>query len=286
MRYPPSILSLTIICAVFIRFLTNLNATTILDFEKYGNTIQVFSEANVKLVDVSGLSTIKIAKEGDYVVRTPSNLVFHILASEVNINLEPQDLSKISSLRFKTRRLKLNEVDAIAQALYPKLSLPLKDYLKWFEELKNNRARGLHSQSLVSNYPAISLVFLKSFHPTEPAVAMFAFQWDEKSTKRRGTAVETNTITNLEFDVPEILASVEKMDDEPLSKVSASPTAEVVKTVEETTTNESATEISFPENPAEASEKAFNWWIWLISLLVLGGIILVFYSHCRTKHER
>jgi LPXTG-motif cell wall-anchored protein len=257
---------------VFLSSFWTVNAATVLDFEREGNAVQAFSAANIDLIDVVGLPASKMIVKGDYIVRVSSGLTFRIPASEVNVTLEPKDLGKISSLRFKTRRLNLNEVDSIAQAVYPSLGLPLDDYLIWFDELKNDKARGLHSQSLVSNYPAIALIFLKSFHPTEPAVAMFAFQWDEKSTKRRGTSESGNTVKGLDYNIPEILASVQSKEE------LAAPTVEsleILSSVLETKVKEPA-EVAPVKIAEEAPEESTNWLLWLIGcLVVLGGLVVV-----------
>ena len=98
--------------------------------------------------------------------------------------------------------------------------------------------------------------------------------------KGRGVSPEKNTVKELSFDMPAIIASVQKTQEHMNVENPATPPAlEVVKVVEGVTlhgvVSGGSTEVGTFE-PSEEPEQSSQWWLWLVgALVVLGGLVVV-----------
>ena len=241
--------------------------STVLDFSTE-RRLEILHESGLESVDFGASSRIGLPA-GSYEILLSSDNVFKLEVVGGYITPEFNDDSNVSKLVFRTRALTMLEAMALADAFHEAFDLPKKGLSEWVEPFNQGGVfSGSYSIGSDENYPAMGMKLLSAYSRETPIIIQYTYTWHSMLMKRRGVSPETNTVNQLSYNMPEILASLQH---EPVVLgVSTGPIVEVV--VEEV----AASEQVVAEPMEEPVEERSNWWLWLIGLLVVvGGVFAV-----------
>ncbi|MDQ8208243.1 hypothetical protein QEH52_12035 [Coraliomargarita sp. SDUM461003] len=251
----------------------------VLDFRE-SHDVAVLARGSVVSPASGSLGRIGVPA-GTYNILLPGGNQFVIDSVAGYINPEFKNDSRISKLSLKTRALTMPEAMALAEAFHDAFDLPKDELYKWVEPFnKGGVFSGFYNEGSLENYPGMSISLLSAYSRETPILIIFAYEWEPVIMKGRGVSPEKNTVKELSFDMPAIIASVQKTQEHMNVEIPATPPAlEVVKVVEGVTlhgvVSGGSTEVGTFE-PSEEPEQSSQWWLWLVgALVVLGGLVVV-----------
>lgn len=246
---------------------SSITASIVLDFETNGPRLSVLESSISEVSKINGVPYSKMATPGDYEVRINNDIVFSLEADKVDLDLELKQPDLISNIRFKTRRLKLEEAQALANEIHAILELETQELDKWFNGIREDSEFKNYTSANVEHYPAIGLMLIRTLYQPEPVRLQVLFDWDIISTSCRGTSVESNKLSGLRFDYGAILGKV-KIEQEKVAEPTVVQQPEEIEKIKGP--NEGQLE---PELANQVEEEDVFWWPYVLILGAFGIVV-------------
>ncbi|NBB79541.1 MAG: hypothetical protein GVY36_08870 [Verrucomicrobia bacterium] len=252
-----------------------------LDFSGGEHSFSVFERADVELKPFKGIRYLRTIDGGTYRILLPGNIEYllEIERGEVRNHLEKEGY--VNTLKLITRRLSLEASKKLAYTFHQQFNLDESELDEWFERLESGDAYSRYGKGGVGNhYPRMGMGLRTTFGKEQPAFAIFSVSWDESFSERWGTSIKSNRQLNVSYDMPELLEGVPEFTEVPEVEPVIVKVGQPEPVIEEKATSEpeseEAAERVVTEPIEEDVELSSNWWLWLISaVVVFGGLGLV-----------
>lgn len=239
-----------------------------------------FSESfNIDIVEnldarrKANLGTGAMLEGGVYKIILPSNVVIIAELEDLSYYRYGDDHDKVGRLRLITPILTYQEALALAETFIALYELDNAQSMhEWLDPYgQGKRSEEFWTGGSLTEYPGVGLSLHTSFQDQKPVFARITISFDQKKAKRRGNSIENNTITNLTFDMPAILASVREQEQE---EAPEQVEPEVASSEAAPVTKAEASSTPVAEKPAEEQSEPDNSWLWYLFGAAIVGFLL------------
>lgn len=205
-----------ILILFFVGQLMATQPTYVLDFSEHFE-MSAFEKGRVPLRKLPSISDESYYRElpldARYIIELPSSnkVIFESHMGRIRRANKSAELASRLVLYANKPRYHLTVVEALEvfEQFHDTFDIPKEPLYEWFDPVKRGEPGRSYYQAIAKgNYPEIALEVANSFFAEKPVFLVLYVDFDEKTLRKRGVSVETNSVTGLIFDIPSIIESV------------------------------------------------------------------------------